>query len=334
MNPPPPLRFLLLVVGGWIGLRAAMLLPDWAGGHEAPARATRTSGVREIPAPAPSPRASLANISRIEGAVRPAPAALLLPQPLRRAPSSEAMLSLAETAAPPALATAPSPTAVERLAAAAIPAFADPPSPSRRWSVSAWLLVRHDRGGATLAPGGTLGGSQAGVRVLRDLGSGFSLSARAYLPLQRPQGAEAAAGLDWRPVAGVPVNILVERRQAVGREGRSAFSVTAYGGFSRALPEGLRADGYGQAGLVGTRSRDAFVDASLRVVRPWHRLELGGAVWGAAQPGVSRLDAGPSLSWRLPVPGAHLRLEADWRFRLAGDAAPRSGPALVVAADF
>ena len=55
----------------------------------------------------------------------------------------------------------------------------------RRWAASAWLLVRPDGGGAALAPGGTLGGSQAGARLLRRLGGGFALSGRLYSPLRR-----------------------------------------------------------------------------------------------------------------------------------------------------
>jgi hypothetical protein len=61
---------------------------------------------------------------------------------------------------------------------------------------------------------------------------------------------------------------------------------------------------------------------------------IGAGAWGGAQPGASRLDAGPTLSWRLPAARAHLRIEAGWRFRLAGEAAPGSGPALTLLADF
>jgi len=86
--------------------------------------------------------------------------------------------------------------------------------------------------------------------------------------------------------------------------------------------------------MVGLRSRDLFVDGAARLSRRIGAVEVGGGAWGAAQPGASRLDAGPSLSWRLPVRDANLRLQADWRFRIAGDAAPRSGPALTLAADF
>lgn len=162
----------------------------------------------------------------------------------------------------------------------------------------------------------------------------WSLSARTYLPLRRPAGAEVAAGVDWRPFTGIPVSLLAERRQAIGTEGRSAFSITAYGGFSRAVGTRFRIDGYAQAGIVGLRSRDAFVDGSLRAIAEIGRFEVGGGTWGAAQPGASRLDVGPSLSYRLPVARNTVRIEADWRFRIAGDALPASGPAVVLATDF
>jgi hypothetical protein len=203
-----------------------------------------------------------------------------------------------------------------------------------RWSATGWLLVRRERGGAALAPGGTLGGSQAGARLSYRLGGGLALSARAYLPLRRTAGAEAAAGLDWRPLAAVPVNILAERRQALGGEGRSAFALTLYGGGGRALLRGLRLDAYGQAGIVGARSRDLFVDGAVRVSARVGPVEVGASGRGAVQPGAARLDVGPAISYRLPVRGANFRIEADWRFRVAGDAAPGSGPALALVTDF
>ena len=207
-------------------------------------------------------------------------------------------------------------------------------SGTSRWSASAWILGRDDGGGPALAPGGTLGGSQAGARLLYRVGGGLALSARAYLPLRQLRGAEGAAGLDWQPALRLPVHILAERRQDLGGGGRSAFALSLYGGGSRRLPRGLKLDAYGQAGIVGGRSRDLFADGSVRISAPAGPVELGGGAWGGAQPGAARLDAGPSISWRLPIPDANLRLQADWRFRVAGVAAPGSGPALTLASDF
>jgi len=224
--------------------------------------------------------------------------------------------------------------AARRAEAGAPPALAAPVEErSRRWIVSAWAFVR--RGGTNaLAAGGMLGGSQAGVRATYRLAGAkapLALSARLSTPIERAQGAEAAAGLDWKPLAAVPVHLLLERRQRLGREGRSAFDATLYGGGeTRAGP--FRIDGYAQAGIVGLRRRDMFADGGVRATLPLGPLRLGAGAWGAAQPGVSRLDVGPHARVQVRPLGA--ALSADWRFRIAGNARPGSGPAVTLAAGF
>lgn len=332
-----PLRFLLTVLVLWVGVRAAILLPGWPGeigptpAAAAVARATGTETPLRIAAswevlPA-NDAARIEERSHAAPAVRQsAVAGLSGPAPdLPSPPAAPLSPALPRTA--PKAALSPGPPLL------ALPALSAPPARSR-WSASAWLLVRDEHGGPTLAPGGTLGGSQAGARITYALGGGLSLSGRFYLPLRRIAGAEAAAGVDWRPLPALPLNLLAERRQRLGREGRNAFALTLYGGASRNLAPRLRLDVYGQTGVVGLRSRDLFVDGSVRLSRRLGPVEIGAGAWGAAQPGAARLDAGPSLSWRLPVPNANLRLQADWRFRIAGGALPRSGPALTLAADF
>ena len=54
----------------------------------------------------------------------------------------------------------------------------------------------------------------------------------------------------------------------------------------------------------------------------------------AAQPGVERLDLGPRVALGLPLGRTAATLAAEWRVRVAGDAAPRSGLAITLAADF
>jgi hypothetical protein len=201
-----------------------------------------------------------------------------------------------------------------------------------------WAFARGGDAPA-LAPGGTLGGSQAGARLRyrlnRDPSRPLSLSARSYSPLRRQRAAEAALGLDWKPLRAMPVHLLAERRMALGREGRSAFSITAYGGVSEERLGPLRLDAYAQAGVVGVRSRNLFADGSARLSLPIDgRLKLGAGAWAAAQPGVSRVDVGPHVTYRLPMGNRSVTIAAGWRFRVAGDAAPGSGPALTVAADF
>jgi hypothetical protein len=132
------------------------------------------------------------------------------------------------------------------------------------------------------------------------------------------------------------VRLLAERRQAIGQDGRSAFALLAHGGVSdRPLVGPVTLDAYGQAGMVGLSSRDAFADGAVRLGLPVAEgFSLGIGAWGAAQPGTSRLDAGPQASYRLPGFGANMRLSAEWRVRVAGDAVPGSGPALTLSADF
>jgi hypothetical protein len=229
----------------------------------------------------------------------------------------------------------------------ATPTFVLAPSPpaplpvrasASRWSASAWLFLR-DGGGGGLAPGGTLGGSQAGARINYRLNGdherSLALSARLYAPVDQPEGAEAALGLDWRPLRTVPVHLLAERRQRLGREGRSDFSLTVYGGGERRLLNGkVRVEAYGQAGIVGVEERDLFADGAVRAGVPIGPVEVGAGAWGGAQPGVSRLDVGPQASFRLPVGKGSVRAAAEWRFRVAGEAAPGSGPALTLSTDF
>lgn len=201
------------------------------------------------------------------------------------------------------------------------------------------------RGGddASIPSSGLLGGSQAGARVMfrinDDVARPLSLSVRVSSPLRRT-GVEAAAGVEWQPLAGVPVRVLAERRQRLIGEGRSAFALLAHGGLSgRPVMAGIRLDAYAQAGIVGARSRDLFADASATLTRPLNPdrtsgLAVGAGAWGGMQPGASRLDIGPRMTTTLAVPSGRARVSVDWRFRVAGASAPASGPSLTLETDF
>jgi hypothetical protein len=129
--------------------------------------------------------------------------------------------------------------------------------------------------------------------------------------------------------------VLAERRVALGQEGRSAFALTFHGGVDELrLPGGFKLEAYAQAGAVGARSRDLFADGSVRVGIPVGEMRLGGGMWAGAQPRAARVDAGPQATLRLPALGANLRISAEWRFRIAGEASPGSGPALTLGSDF
>lgn len=324
----PPLRFLAMTIAGWAGLRALTLVPEAVLPAEAIAEAP--ASVTERPRPAATQWViSVANMPRRTAAA----AGHVWPKAL---PGAVAAAAPARQAVPDPPAILPVPIPAPRLwpEPAGIPLG---PVPDRRgldrWSVSTWLLVRNNSGSA-LASAGTLGGTQTGFRIGYRLSRPVSLSARFSSPLGNGRGAEAALGIDWRPLARIPLNLLAERRQAIGRDGRNAFALTLYGGLSGRLAGNFRVDAYAQGGIVGARSRDLFGDGSARLGVPIGGFELGASVSGGAQPGAARLDLGPQMTFRLPVAGERLRLTAEWRFRVAGEARPGSGPALTLASDF
>lgn len=340
MSRSPPLRFLVLLLAGWTGIRTAWLAPPFwsppagAGPRAQPAGA---SGRRAVAAPLGAGPASLRPRTR-PGRVPATP-----PTVRRRPPS--AILGEAWTGpAPPASAErarAPAP-AVAKASLPASPPFpaaaGAAPASASRWSFAAWSFLRAGDS-APLAGGGRLGGSQAGLRFAyrlnRDRARPLAVAARLTSALRRPAAAEAALGLDWQPWSGVPVHLVAERRQRLGRHGRSAFGLTVHGGVGDAPLGPLRVDAYAQAGIVGVRSRDRFGDGALLVSLPLGgRARLGAGAWAAAQPGAARLDLGPQASLRLPLAGRNVTVAADWRQRVAGDAHPGSGPTLTLATDF
>ena len=340
-----PFRFLILVIGGWTFGRAvslfsatsALLTPS-AGVMIAAAGLVTVPIALSSPAPDAQPsRAS--GITIPIDAPEEAPAGRELVIILGAPPASpeealqSAMFGDRRAVAPPA---APIPPSQAWLA--------PPLGPARlsRWSGSAWLFARND-GPGPLATGGQLGGSQAGARLayrLAELGGGsVALAARLSTPLRDRSGAEAALGVDWHPDRKIPFRLSIERRVAIGRDGRNAWSAHAAGGLYRSLPGELELSAYAQAGVVGARRRDLFADGAVRVARKValggeKTLLLGGGVWGAAQPGVTRLDIGPHASFRLPVKGTVVTAAMDWRIRVAGEASPGSGAALTLATDF
>lgn len=225
------------------------------------------------------------------------------------------------------------------------PPFSPPPASgeTRRLSGSAWLLA-HGGDETSLATGsGLLGGSQAGARLLYrvndDASAPVSLSTRVSSPLRR-RGLEAAVGVEWQPVAGLPVRMLAERRERIDGEGRSAFALLAHGGVGdRPVAEGVTLEAYAQAGVVGARRRDLFVDGAVTLVRPIVKfasddVSFGAGVWGGAQPGAARLDVGPRLTTTVALGGTRARLSLDYRFRVAGRAAPGSGASLTIGTGF
>ncbi len=241
----------------------------------------------------------------------------------------------------------PAPAPVPFYPAGSQPLGAGKPG-ANRWSVDSWVLWRS--GSNAALSGGLLipsyGASQAGAVLRYRLAPGSKLRPNAYLrttaALNGSSEREVAVGLALRPISRLPVSLQGEARYTSTPTGHTlrpaVLAVTELPPF--ALPLGLRGEVYGQAGYVGGKFATGFADGQLRVDRRLAQLgkadlRLGGGAWGGIQKGASRFDAGPSLTIGQPLGGpASIRLGADWRFRVAGKAAPGSGPAVTLSAGF
>jgi hypothetical protein len=230
--------------------------------------------------------------------------------------------------------------AAEDSAAPASAGWVDHHTPDR-WTLAAWSAVRPGQGMGGVSP--QLGGTQSGLRGAWriDRAERSELFVRLVADGLPPHRVELAGGVALRPFRALPMQIAIERRVPLaGAGGRSAFAVYAVGGVADMPVAGAwRLDGYGAGGIVGLRRRDAFVEgwATLRHPVTAGRaisLSVGAGLWGAAQPGATRLDAGPSVAATWRRDGVSPRLSLDWRQRLAGEATPGSGLAVTLGVDF
>lgn len=318
-----PIRFLGGVLGLWTLGRVAFLLPIGTSPMPVPQNAKRPSATTAF-------------------AVLAAPVTTTVPPVLTRNDTPALPPSPVPAIPPPAPLSHerssvdwPHDSAQHPIWSEPIPALPDTPTPPSRWSASAWAILRQGGGGGLL-PGGQLGGTQAGVRILRRLDRAGALSAslRLSAPLEGI-GREMAMGIDWRPSPHLPVRLLLEQRIALDR-GQGGPAVLAVAGFGpRHILPGVTATGYAQAGGVLRDRAEPFADGAVRATTALTRdIDLGLAAWGGAQRGAQRIDVGPTLGIALPVAGQRLRLSLDWRQRVAGSAAPGSGPALSIGGDF
>lgn len=369
-----PLVALLLLLGGWIAMRAMV--------YDAAALSTP---VPDLPRPAvhgaarPIASAPLRTVAQTGPAV-PTPAApygqpgmlpMTAPQPVQPAWSVVPVPAIAPRQAP-AAPVAPTPlvvtvtghqlmflSAVSQLPlppvifvppaagseAGPLQAPVQTPVVRSRWSADGWLLLRGGKSrlveGAPLA---SYGASQVGAVLRYRLAPGSAHRPDAYLrassALNR-RDREVSAGIAARPFARVPVVVAAEARLSDQGDGtRARPAAFAYTELPPAeLPLGLRGEAYAQAGYVGGRFATAFADGQVRVDRAVAnlgklRLRAGGGAWGGAQKGASRIDVGPAASIGIDAGPGAARLEVDWRFRIAGKAAPASGPALTLSAGF
>ncbi|WP_298811837.1 hypothetical protein [uncultured Sphingomonas sp.] len=339
-----PLRFLMLVVGGWSGARIALLWPDPALDRVVAARRIAAASPARQPAPAPLIALGSAAASTIARLSLPRETAIVTLARRDRATPLVATAPARRISPPlvPVIATVASAPIAPLLDAQAGGDAAQPVAatlPRRaRWSGSGWALVRGSgAAGGVATP--QLGGGQVGARLAYrlDRSGRVAAVARVAAALGTRQ-QEAALGVEWQPTR-LPVRLVAEQRIGVaGIRGGPALGLV--GGVG-ALPlgAGLQADGYAQAGVVARNRADGYVDGALVIARPVvtrdaMHVELGVGAWGAAQRRASRLDLGPAAIVVLPVDRRAIRIGIQWRERVAGNARPGSGAVLSLGTDF
>ena len=306
--------------------------------------------------PAPVARPVLRSTQPALPLARDAQQPLAAPQPPALTPHVAAAHQLLYLAAlgrlplPPGLALAlvppqPVPAPLSWAAAVATP----------RWSGDGWVLVRRGQGptpGGIAAASGfpSYGASQAGGVIRFALVPGSGRAPQAYLRLSRALGGfdegELAAGLSARPFAAVPLRLLgearVQRSAGVTRVRPAASLVSELPPVR--LPLGVEGEAYAQAGYAGApfgskRGATPFFDVQVVTERRLAsagpaELRVGAGAWSGGQDGAARVDLGPRASVRLDAGRARSRLALDWRFRVAGNARPASGPTLTFSAGF
>lgn len=351
-----PLLALGLLLVGWFTVRAV----TWVGyPHDGASVAEASGGL-------PSSQAQL--VAKATVVETPSAASVAIPQPSHR---SLAKAAPRQSGAAPVLApvfqtawgTAMPRFSLDRETTGRRPtgtAQADPQEfyepvvekDDPRWSGENWLLMRAGSGAAAQAPGAaSYGASQAGAIVRYRFGKGEPQDAYGYLRTSLAINApgkdkELALGFGVRPVRRLPVRVLMEARlQDTSRSSmrvRPVATVITEIPWQR-LPRGFRLEAYGQAGYAGGQYATPFFDAQALIDHPVrglvprnNDLRAGIGTWSGGQEGAVRLDIGPRVAFRLE--GGQLigptRVALDWRFRVAGNARPGSGPTMTVTSAF
>jgi hypothetical protein len=226
----------------------------------------------------------------------------------------------------------------------------DAPRPNAKapqaFEVYAYSFWRRGSSPAATLGNGQYGGSQsaviAAIPVPRFSGnpslSRLSLTGRASIAHGSVRERELAAGVRWRPVARILLQIIAERRFREDRP--DAFAALVAGGRSDiTLPLGFRLDGYGQAGFVSGQGGGPFADVAAHVHRPIAQSQrasfaIGAGIWAGGQDNDMRADVGPNVRAKVTAGSAQFQLDAGWRFRVAGHARPDNGPAVTLSTSF
>ena len=350
-RPGQPLAALAMVLAVWVAMRALAWIPDPTPADNPEARrpvSIQAGGARAGSNLAANPVASAPGAPH--GRLHPLRASFAPPAVSERSPEWRPGAT-AESVAGLPIARPVSAPGVHALAAfdalpspARLPPFAAPAG--SRWSGDGWLLYRRGSRAPAAAAGlfSSYGASQAGGVIRYHLAPRSPRAPQAYLRASRALDiaqSEAALGLSLRPFPGLPLRLLGETR--VQRDAGRTRIRPAAAAISELppieLPFDAQAEIYAQAGYVGGKGGTGFFDAQAAIDRRAARFgpleaRLGAGAWAGGQEGAARLDVGPRASVRLSRGGVSSRLALDWRFRVAGEARPGSGPAVTFSAGF
>jgi hypothetical protein len=213
--------------------------------------------------------------------------------------------------------------------------------PKSRLTGDLWLFSRNGIGPNV---GTILGGSQGGGRLRYRLSSNparpsLSASLRFAKPLQG-QGLEISPGLSIAGGQNWPVELIAERRIRPEKSNGDQWALLAAAGIPPTeLAKGLTLEAYAQAGIVGIKKSIPFAQLGVGVHRSigsQHNLKVkaGAGFWVDQQESSGRLDLGPEIVAVVRAGERPVRLSAQWRFKVAGDAQPGSGPSLSIATSF
>ncbi len=205
---------------------------------------------------------------------------------------------------------------------------------TRHWSAATYSILRARSDEAATVP--VLGGGQSGAAIAF---TPDPLSRRPLAATLRGSSAHddggrsafVALGLQWRPFARV--TLAAERLVAVGPSARGQWALRLAAGDDRHFGW-LHLTSYAEGGIIAAApyaAVQAHAAVSLDLGRV--RLEPGVGGWASAQHDratVDRVDLGPGVVAR----AGPLAVAADYRFRVAGNAAPASGPVLTLSAAF
>lgn len=215
----------------------------------------------------------------------------------------------------------------------------------RRFSAYAYSFIRPGalETGALVSAAPQYGGGQSGViatyRLVGGVRRNVSLLGRVSLAHGAQEAPEFSTGLRIKPLSNIPVTLSAEHRLLANQ--KDVTALYAAGSIEDIkLPAQFMAQSYAQAGIILGRQSNQFYDAGMRIDRAVIKtaigqINVGIGGWTGGQRGGGRLDIGPALRAEVTVGSMpRINITADWRFRVAGNAKPDSGPAITISTGF